>query len=166
MPPIKNVVLVHGAFADGSGWRSVYDLLTADGYRVSVTQHSTITLEGVEFPAPADPEAMMVFLYGEHWRVPDPAFRYADPVEGVRRLDGWLRGFRTEQPRWNRWYLANGPEVPRKGSSFASIFTAPFEHVLLPLQRQGESIAYTADGRALVVTSEQIPAPLWRLTGR
>jgi len=39
------VVLVHGAFVDGSGWRGVYDLLTADGYDVHVVQHPTITLE-------------------------------------------------------------------------------------------------------------------------
>lgn len=36
---ITNVVLVHGAFADGSGWRRVYDLLTARGYRVSIVQN-------------------------------------------------------------------------------------------------------------------------------
>lgn len=36
---VNNVVLVHGAFADGSGWRGVYDVLTAKGYRVSVVQN-------------------------------------------------------------------------------------------------------------------------------
>ena len=36
---IKNIVLVHGAFADGSGWRGVYDDLTARGYRVTVVQN-------------------------------------------------------------------------------------------------------------------------------
>src|ERR1700752_4266208 len=35
---IKNVVLVHGAFADGSGWKTVADILKNDGYRVSVAQ--------------------------------------------------------------------------------------------------------------------------------
>ena len=35
---IKNVVLVHGAFADGSGWKRVADILKNDGYRVSVAQ--------------------------------------------------------------------------------------------------------------------------------
>ncbi len=29
--PVKNVVLVHGAWADGSGWRGVYDILIKDG---------------------------------------------------------------------------------------------------------------------------------------
>src|SRR5580698_4890116 len=35
---IKNVVLVHGAFADGSGWEAVATILKNDGYRVSVAQ--------------------------------------------------------------------------------------------------------------------------------
>src|SRR5262245_63726668 len=36
---VRNIVLVHGAFADGSGWRGVYDDLTARGYHVSVVQN-------------------------------------------------------------------------------------------------------------------------------
>jgi pimeloyl-ACP methyl ester carboxylesterase len=36
---IKNVVLVHGAFADGSGWEAVAAILMKDGYKVSVVQH-------------------------------------------------------------------------------------------------------------------------------
>jgi pimeloyl-ACP methyl ester carboxylesterase len=38
-----NIVLVHGGFADGSGWRAVYDLLTQDGYHVAVVQNPTLT---------------------------------------------------------------------------------------------------------------------------
>ena len=40
----SNVVLVHGAWVDGSGWRAVHDLLTADGFAVSVAQNPTVTL--------------------------------------------------------------------------------------------------------------------------
>lgn len=36
--PIKNVVLVHGAFVDGSGWKPVYELLVSKGYHVSIVQ--------------------------------------------------------------------------------------------------------------------------------
>ena len=39
MTNIKNVVLVHGAFADGSGWEAVADILKKDGYTVAVVQH-------------------------------------------------------------------------------------------------------------------------------
>jgi hypothetical protein len=34
MSQVKNVVLVHGGFVDGSGWRAVYDLLKGDGFDV------------------------------------------------------------------------------------------------------------------------------------
>jgi pimeloyl-ACP methyl ester carboxylesterase len=42
--PVKNVVLVHGAFADGSGWRGVADILGKDGYTVSVVQEPLTSL--------------------------------------------------------------------------------------------------------------------------
>ena len=35
---IQNIVLVHGAWADGSGWRGVYEILVKDGYHVSIVQ--------------------------------------------------------------------------------------------------------------------------------
>lgn len=35
---IKNIVLVHGAFVDGSGWQPVYELLVKEGYNVSIVQ--------------------------------------------------------------------------------------------------------------------------------
>ncbi|MFD2262722.1 alpha/beta fold hydrolase [Lacibacterium aquatile] len=41
---VKNVVLVHGAFADGSGWRGVYDDLTKRGYRVTIVQNPLTSL--------------------------------------------------------------------------------------------------------------------------
>ena len=36
--PVKNIVLVHGAWADGSGWKGVYDILVKDGFNVSMVQ--------------------------------------------------------------------------------------------------------------------------------
>src|SRR3984885_2017723 len=35
---VPNIVLVHGAWADGFGWRGVYDILIKDGYNVSIVQ--------------------------------------------------------------------------------------------------------------------------------
>jgi pimeloyl-ACP methyl ester carboxylesterase len=43
---IKNVVLVHGGFVDGSGWEGVYRILRADGFNVTVVQNPTISLAG------------------------------------------------------------------------------------------------------------------------
>ena len=45
MSDVNNVVLVHGGFVDGSGWQGVYDLLTADGFNVSVVQNQTLSLD-------------------------------------------------------------------------------------------------------------------------
>jgi pimeloyl-ACP methyl ester carboxylesterase len=45
MSDVRNVVLVHGGFVDGSGWQGVYDLLTADGFNVSVVQNQTLSLD-------------------------------------------------------------------------------------------------------------------------
>lgn len=44
-PSAANIVLVHGAFADGSGWQKVHDLLTARGHRVSVVQNPLTSFE-------------------------------------------------------------------------------------------------------------------------
>ncbi|OAV52107.1 hydrolase [Rhizobium sp. WYCCWR10014] len=41
---VRNVVLVHGAFADGSGWKGVYDNLTRRGYRVTIVQNPLTSL--------------------------------------------------------------------------------------------------------------------------
>ena len=43
--PVHNIVLVHGAFVDGSGWRPVYDILKHDGYAVSVVQEPLTGLD-------------------------------------------------------------------------------------------------------------------------
>ncbi|MGO9084635.1 MAG: alpha/beta hydrolase [Terriglobales bacterium] len=41
---VRNVVLVHGGFVDGSGWEGVYKALKKDGYDVTIVQNSTTTL--------------------------------------------------------------------------------------------------------------------------
>jgi pimeloyl-ACP methyl ester carboxylesterase len=51
MPPtqptgVKNIVLVHGGFVDGSGWEGVHRILKKDGYTVTIVQNPTISLAG------------------------------------------------------------------------------------------------------------------------
>jgi pimeloyl-ACP methyl ester carboxylesterase len=41
---VKNIVLVHGGFVDGSGWEGVYNVLKKDGYTVTIVQNPTISL--------------------------------------------------------------------------------------------------------------------------
>ena len=53
-----------------------------------------VGLEGRTFPAPARPEKLLEAMYGEAWRVPDPAYKFTTPRETARRLTGWFRGTR------------------------------------------------------------------------
>ncbi|WP_186417147.1 alpha/beta fold hydrolase [Bosea sp. CS1GBMeth4] len=65
----RNVVLVHGAFADGSGWRGVYDLLTARGYRVTIVQNPLTSLEDdvAATKRALDRQAGPTILVGHSW---------------------------------------------------------------------------------------------------
>src|SRR5258707_9631521 len=66
---IKNVVLVHGAFADGSGWEAVAYILKKDGYTVSVVQHpETSYAEDIKFTkAVIDRQSGPVVLVGHSY---------------------------------------------------------------------------------------------------
>jgi pimeloyl-ACP methyl ester carboxylesterase len=67
--PVKNIVLVHGAFADGSGWEAVANILKKDGYNVSVVQHpETSFAEDVKFTkAEIDRQSGPVVLVGHSY---------------------------------------------------------------------------------------------------
>jgi hypothetical protein len=54
-------------------------------------------------------------------------------------------------------------ELTRTGGAFETIFNATPQTVKIPLEQQGEAISYTDDGKALVTTSEKLPAPLYQL---
>ena len=43
-PDAKDIVIVHGALVDGSGWRAVYDILTKDGFHVTIVQEPLTSL--------------------------------------------------------------------------------------------------------------------------
>jgi len=64
------VVLVHGAFADGSGWQGVYEHLRKDGHRVAIVQNPTISLEGdvaatkLIIDAQSEPVILVAHSYG------------------------------------------------------------------------------------------------------
>ena len=43
--PVKNIVLVHGAWVDASGWKPVYQILSKDGYHVTMVQEPLTSLQ-------------------------------------------------------------------------------------------------------------------------
>ena len=77
---------------------------------------TTATLAGRDVPVPAVPERLLEAMYGEHWRVPDPAFKFTTPESTHRRLNGWFRGMKVGfDRRWER--RSAGREVPTTAPS-------------------------------------------------
>jgi pimeloyl-ACP methyl ester carboxylesterase len=66
---IKNVVLVHGAFADGSGWKGVYKIPTAKGHDVTIVQNPATSLEDdvKATKAALDKQDRPAVLVGHSW---------------------------------------------------------------------------------------------------
>jgi pimeloyl-ACP methyl ester carboxylesterase len=66
---VKNVVLVHGAFADGSGWKGIYNVLTRKGYKVTIVQNPLSSLEDdvAATNVALDKEDGPVILVGHSW---------------------------------------------------------------------------------------------------
>lgn len=70
MPKTNNIVLVHGGFVDGAGWKGVYDILKGDGYRVCIVQNPTISLAGdvaatkLILDSQAEPAVLVGHSYG------------------------------------------------------------------------------------------------------
>jgi pimeloyl-ACP methyl ester carboxylesterase len=69
-PKVKNIVLVHGAWADGSGWTGVYNILVKDGFTVSIVQeHETsfqddVTAVNMILALQDGPTILLVHSYG------------------------------------------------------------------------------------------------------
>jgi len=68
-PVVKNIVIVHGAFADGSGWEEVFNLLQAHGFNVTVVQNPLTSLEDDVAAAERvlDKQDGPVVLVGHSW---------------------------------------------------------------------------------------------------
>ena len=123
---LKCHIDIFGAFTipggHGEGGRTFYQFGNRSGSfdaAADLLPLGTVTLEGLEFPAPKHPEAMLAFVYGPHWKVPDPSFVHRDNPIGVVRLNGWFRGFRDDLPLWNDVYDQRAGEIDRTPTEFA-----------------------------------------------
>jgi hypothetical protein len=74
----------------------------------------TTTLEGRTLPAPADPDAILTATYGAGCRTPDPAFVYETPRTTYLRFNDWFRGTRVNRKDWDRRYLGQRRDNPRR----------------------------------------------------
>ena len=100
MAKASNVVLVHGGFVDGAGWRGVYEILKKDGFNVSIVHNPTISLAGdataTKYRQFCRPRTVTCFLTRPSSRSPSPAMSI------LRRRLSWptlrYRGASTLSP--------------------------------------------------------------------
>lgn len=102
---------VFGGFLN-NGYLNLMGEVRAPFEREWIFPLGTCMFEGRELPVPAEPERMVAAMYGEGWRVPDPAFKFTTPDSTRRRLNGWFRGTRFRRPDWDRAYSGTVTTVP------------------------------------------------------
>jgi pimeloyl-ACP methyl ester carboxylesterase len=136
---VRNIVLVHGAWADGSGWKGVYDILVKDGYNVRLVQApETSFKEDVAATkrvlAQLDgPCILVAHSYGGA-----VVLNAADNFKAVITTPAWrskpswvlvAAKDRTINPDLERWYAAraNSHKVEVSGASHAVYISKPKE---------------------------------------
>ncbi|GAB2470642.1 methyltransferase domain-containing protein [Jatrophihabitans fulvus] len=77
---------------------------------------STIEVDGVTLPAPAEPSAWCEFAYGPDWLVPDPSFQWKTPRSTLRRFENSFGVFNRQRVFWEkRWQQVEERRPSRPG---------------------------------------------------
>ncbi|MGX1159776.1 thiopurine S-methyltransferase [Arthrobacter sp. SLBN-100] len=92
--------------------------------KVQIFPLRSLTINGRELPAPAEPEQMLSAIYGPGWRTPDPAFRFITPPAARRRYDNWLGSLDGDRENWEDHHRAllrgdAGPDAGQTPSSWS-----------------------------------------------
>jgi pimeloyl-ACP methyl ester carboxylesterase len=158
---IKNILLVHGGFVDGSGWQPVYKILTGEGFNVRVVQNPTLSLAddvAVTKRAIASADGPVILV----------GHSYGGAVVSEAGTDAKVKGV---------VYIA--AFAPDKGESVSSLIAnpppgAPVPPILPPqdgflfLDRSKFAASFAADvepGLATFMADSQVPWGLEALAG-
>lgn len=82
--------------------------------RMQTTQmlpFSSVTIDGIEFPAPADTDAWLSINYDAQWRTPMPGFQIVTPLDTRRRFENWFGGMNFRREFWDDFYAAQSPDT-------------------------------------------------------
>lgn len=87
--------------------------------REDILPLSTVHLHGLDFAAPANPEAVLAAAYGPQWRVPDPSFKYDSPEWLANRFIGYFGGMRSYRKHWDKFNNASAARFAKRPTAFA-----------------------------------------------
>lgn len=151
--PVRNIVLVHGAFADGSGWRPVYDILTKKGYHVSIVQNPLTSLkDDVEATNSAiNSQKGSVILVGHSWGGTVITEAGVNPkVAGLV----YVAAFAPDQGESAGRWVAAAPPSPEAG------FTVPDQYGFVyfdPVKFHGGFAADLGQSQSDFMCASQVP---------
>ena len=114
MEKIRHIVLVHGAFADGSGWKALYGILTKQGYEVTVVQNPLTSLEDdvTAVQTALDRLNAPVVLVGHSWG--GAVITEAGNHPAVKALV-YVAAFQPDKGESALYWLQTAPPAPENG---------------------------------------------------
>jgi len=150
---VKNIVLVHGAFADGSGWKTVYDILLKKGYHVSIVQNPLTSLKAdVEATnSVIDRQNGKVILVGHSWG--GTVITEAGVNDKVAALV-YVAAFMPDKGENTGKWVAAAPAAPEAG------FTAPDRYGYVyfdPAKFHGGFAADLSQAQSDLMNASQVP---------
>ncbi|GAA1328796.1 hypothetical protein GCM10020360_26720 [Nonlabens tegetincola] len=69
----------------------------------------TVSIRGVSFPSPRDPDAWLEINYDENWRTPIPGYKLETPRSTQRRFQNWFGSYNFHRDFWNEYYSRERP---------------------------------------------------------
>ncbi|GAB3921583.1 alpha/beta fold hydrolase [Mucilaginibacter myungsuensis] len=150
---IKNIVLVHGAFADGSGWKPVYDILVNKGYHVSIVQNPLTSLKADVDATNSviDRQDGKVILVGHSWG--GTVITEAGVNEKVAALV-YVAAFMPDKGETTGKWVAAAPAAPEAG------FTVPDQFGFVyfdPAKFYGGFAADLSQAQSDLMSASQVP---------
>lgn len=114
MEKIRHIVLVHGAFADGSGWKALYGILTKQGYEVTAVQNPLTSLEDdvTAVQTALDRLNAPVVLVGHSWG--GAVITEAGNHPAVKALV-YVAAFQPDKGESALYWLQTAPPAPENG---------------------------------------------------
>jgi SAM-dependent methyltransferase len=83
--------------------------------RTAILPLRSMEFEGLELPAPADPDVLLAASYGPGWQTPDPSFRHEPDKGTVARFEGWFGNMMTARRGWESWWHDRQELAPVSG---------------------------------------------------